>query len=392
MIIDPVFKVTAEGITAPSFDEILDFYKNQARLIFGTDINLDEDTQDGQLLALFALALHNVNAQAIATYNTFSPKTAKGAGLDVVVAVNGLKRKTATHSQADLTIIGQVGTEIKNGIASDSFENKWLLPPLVVIPTKGEITVTATAEKAGAITAEIGAIATISTPTLGWQSVTNRTPAKVGNAEESDAELRARQAYSTALPSVSLWDGIVSSLSNLEGVKRVSGTKNDTDTTDENGIPAHSIAMIVDGGQIEDIGKTIYLKKGEGVGTYGKVKTVYVDETGYPNEIKFNRPEIVNVFVKLTVKPSATFISSVKTEIQERVTAYVNSLPIGVSVNAGRVLASTIKQNGVLDDRFDVEALEMGTHASVLSVQSIPIKWNQAGQCALENVTIEVKE
>lgn len=150
---DPVFKVTEAGISAPSYAEIYEYYKQRMREIFGDEINLDADTQDGQMVAMYALALADVNSQAIAVYNAYNPSTAKGIALDTAVKVNGIQRRSASHSQADLKLIGQAGTHIISGVALDEQENKWLLPEDVVIPPNGEIVVTAIAEDEGNIKA-----------------------------------------------------------------------------------------------------------------------------------------------------------------------------------------------------------------------------------------------
>ena len=393
MISNPVFSVTENGIQAPSYAEILEYFQSQARNIFGQDVNIDADTQDGQLIAIFALALSDVNAQAIATYNQFNPNTAVGVGLDSAVKTNGITRHTATNSTVDLVLIGQAGTVITNGVATDDNENRWLLPEQVVIPVSGEITVTATAEEVGAIEASPNTITQIGTPTLGWQSVNNPTQATVGVAVETDAELRQRQSRSTELPSVSLWEGIIGSLLNLPGVIRVSGVKNDEDDPSPEGVPGHTIAMIVDGGEVDEIGETIFLKKGEGVGTYGSVQTTYVDTYGFPNVIKFSRPTIVNAYVTLTITPSSTYISSVADEIKQRIADYINGLSIGESVNIARVLSSAVKDctTGV-DDRFDVTAITMGEASGSQTAASIPIEWNEAAYCDVDNITVTLNE
>lgn len=393
MISNPVFSVTENGIQAPSYAEILEYFQSQARNIFGQDVNIDADTQDGQLIAIFALALSDVNAQAIATYNQFNPNTAVGVGLDSAVKTNGITRHTATNSTVDLVLIGQAGTVITNGVATDDNENRWLLPEQVVIPVSGEITVTATAEEVGAIEASPNTITQIGTPTLGWQSVNNPTQATVGVAVETDAELRQRQSRSTELPSVSLWEGIIGSLLNLPGVIRVSGVKNDEDDPSPEGVPGHTIAMIVDGGEVDEIGETIFLKKGEGVGTYGSVQTTYIDTYGFPNVIKFSRPTIVNAYVTLTITPSTTYISSVADEIKQRIADYINGLSIGESVNIARVLSSAVKDctTGV-DDRFDVTAITMGEASGSQTAASIPIEWNEAAYCDVDNITVTLNE
>ena len=393
MISNPVFTVSENGIQAPSYAEIFEYFQSQAREIFGQDVNIDADTQDGQLIAIFALALSDVNAQAIATYNQFNPNTAVGVGLDSAVKTNGISRHTATNSTVDLVLIGQAGTVITNGVATDDNENRWLLPDQVIIPVSGEITVTATAEEVGAIEASPNTITQIGTPTLGWQSVNNPTSATVGVAVETDVELRQRQSRSTELSSVSLWEGIIASLLNLEGVTRVSGVKNDEDATSDEGVPCHTIAMIVDGGDVNEIGKTIFLKKGEGVGTFGTTQTTYIDTYGFPNVIKFSRPTIVNAYVTLTITPSSTYISTVSDEIKQRIADYINSLAIGESVNIARVLSSAVKDctTGV-DDRFDVTAIVMGEASGSQTAASIPIEWNEAATCDVENITVNLNE
>lgn len=393
MISNPVFTVSENGIQAPSYAEIFEYFQSKAREIFGQDVNLDADTQDGQLIAIFALALSDVNAQAIATYNQFNPNTAVGVGLDSAVKTNGITRHTATNSTVDLGLIGQAGTVITNGVATDDNENRWLLPEQVVIPVSGEITITAIAEEVGAIEASPNTITQIGTPTLGWQSVNNPTQATVGVAVETDAELRQRQSRSTELPSVSLWEGIIGSLLNLPGVIRVSGVKNDEDDPSPEGVPGHTIAMIVDGGEVDEIGETIFLKKGEGVGTYGSVQTTYIDTYGFPNVIKFSRPTIVNAYVTLTITPSTTYISSVADEIKQRIADYINGLSIGESVNIARVLSSAVKDctTGV-DDRFDVTAITMGEASGSQTAASIPIEWNEAAYCDVDNITVTLNE
>ena len=61
-----VFEVTQNGITAPAFDEVLEYFQGKAREIFGSDIVITPDSADGQLIAIFAQAVADVNAQAVA--------------------------------------------------------------------------------------------------------------------------------------------------------------------------------------------------------------------------------------------------------------------------------------------------------------------------------------
>ena len=62
---------------------------------YGSDAVLTPDSQDGQLLAVFAQAIYDNGQALIAIYNSFSPATAQGAGLSSLVKINGLARDVA---------------------------------------------------------------------------------------------------------------------------------------------------------------------------------------------------------------------------------------------------------------------------------------------------------
>ena len=387
-ITDPVFTVSENGIAAPTYDEILDYFKEQARQIFGADIVLDNDSQDGQLLSIVAAALSDVNAQAIATYNAFNPQTAKGSALDSVVKVNGLTRREATHSQVDLRIVGQAGTQIQNGMALDAFDNRWLLPDSVVIPISGEVTVRATAEKLGAIEAEANTVTKIGTPTLGWQTVSNPAAAIAGIAIETDAELQSRQAESTSREAVSLWEAIVASLYEVDDVVRVSGVHNDTGTTDADGIPAHSIALVVDGGDVQEIAETIWKKKGEGVATFGDIRQDITDEFSNDYPVYFSRPTIKQIAVTITISQDHGYTTQKLPIIKQRIADFINALPIGEDVNLVRVLTSAVTANGVIDTTFKVTAITIGVVGETQAQQPVVIAWAEAAACDVDDIEI----
>jgi len=236
--------VDANGISAPQFSDVLAYLQDQYRAIYGADVYLGNDSQDGQFLGVIAAAINDVNAAAVAVYNSFSPMTAQGNGLSSNVKLNGISRLVPTNSTVDVTIVGVAGTEIANGIVSDTNRNKWNLPALVSIPLGGTVTVTATCQSLGAVAAQPGTVTKIETPTFGWQTVTNTAAAALGQPVETDAELRARQSKSVATPSQTVFEGIVGSVANIAGVNRIAGYENDTDATDSNGVPAHTIAIV----------------------------------------------------------------------------------------------------------------------------------------------------
>lgn len=386
-ISSPVFQITADGFKAPGYSEIFDYFKSKAQEIFGTDINLDSDTQDGQLLAIFALAISDVNSAAQSLYWAYNPNTATGIALDSAVKTNGISRRVATHSQVDLKIVGQAGTVITNGTAIDTAGNKWLLPATVTIPLSGEVTATATAEKTGSVTAAAGSITRIGTPTLGWQTVTNDDPATAGTAVESDAELRARQALSTMQPNTGLWDGIIGSVRQIDGVTSVSGRHNDTGTTSDDGIPAHTIALVVDGGDATEIAEVIYAKKSQGVSTYGSTKTQYIDTLGNVAEVDFSRSTPVSIAVVITLRATETWLSTNEDDVKARVSEYISGLEIGAKVDIMKVVAAIVRETTTTyDGDFYLESVTLnGKQASV------SIAWNEKATVSAETITVNVE-
>src|SRR5581483_3778628 len=99
-------QIGPDGISAPDYADIFRQLQNAFWSIYGTDANLAADSQDGQMIAIFAQAIYDANQLAIKTYNDFSPATAQGAGLSSVVKTNGLARQVASRSTAVVTITG----------------------------------------------------------------------------------------------------------------------------------------------------------------------------------------------------------------------------------------------------------------------------------------------
>lgn len=168
--------VTAQGISAPDYQTILETLTSYFRQIYGSDAYLEPDSKDGQMVALVALAVHDANNTAIEIYNSFSPTTAQAAALSSNVKINGITRKVATNSTADLLLTGTAGTTITNGSARDKNGIIWNFPASVAIGVDGTVLVTATCANSGSVAAMAGTITTINTPTRGWVSVLDVHP------------------------------------------------------------------------------------------------------------------------------------------------------------------------------------------------------------------------
>lgn len=352
--------IDTAGLHIPSYLDIRDSLIDDFKQIYGQDIYLDNDSQDYQMISAFALKTYDTMQMLQIIYNNRSPKTAVGSALDGVIKTNGIKRKSASYSTCVLTLTGATGTTIRNGIIEDAANVKWLLPELVTM-NENPYKVTAICKEIGMIEAVPGSITKIMTPTKGWISVVNDVPAVTGAPIETDEEVRLRQSISVANPSKTLLDGAIGGIASVAGVRRYKVYENDTNLTDENGIPGHTIAAVVEGGLDAEVAEQIYIRKGIGGGTYGDITTEYTHMDGLVNVVRFSRPSYVTVNVELSIKRMAGYTEETKRQILMRVQGYLESLDIGNYVVVSSVWAAALSVLQALNrPSFSVQVVKIG--------------------------------
>lgn len=384
--------VTSSGISAPDYQTILSTVTEYFQQIYGTDAYLEPDSKDGQMVALVALAVHDANNTAIQVYNSFSPSSGMTDALTRNVKINGIARKAATNSTVDVTLTGTAGTTITNGSVKDANGIIWNLPTSVTIDVGGSVTVTATCANSGAVAAVAGSITKINTPTRGWTSVSNASAATVGSAAETDAQLRVRQAQSVAIPALTPFDAVDGAIANVTGVTRHKLYENDTGAVNSDGIPAHSIAAIVDGGDVTDIAQTIRGKKGQGVATYGSTTVTVPDKYDNPHAISFSRSTDVPIYVAITLKVFTGYTTQIGEQIKQAIADYINSLKIGDDVLLSRIYspANLGVVSGGNAKYYDINALTIGKSASSQAAANIVIAFNESASCSTANIALTV--
>jgi uncharacterized phage protein gp47/JayE len=376
------------GISAPTFADILAYLKTTYQGIFGADVYLGNDSQDGQWIAALAQAFADCNAATVAAYNAFSPATAQGAGLSSVVKINGLRRLVATASTCTVSVGGVAGTVIANGQAVDVNGNVWALPATVTIPGGGTIDVLATAVVLGAINAAPSTITGIQTPSFGWQTVTNSGAATAGQPVESDAALRVRQAQSVELPSQTIFDGIWSLIETVPNVTRVRGYENNTSSPDVNGVPAYSLAFIVEGGAALAIETAIASKIPPGIPTYGSTSGTITDSFGSTRVIDFSVATPAVIHLAITVKQLAGYSAVVGVAIQNAIQAYIDGLPIGVNVSYTAMFLAAYQALQQYPGTYGINSLTLAKNSGGAAAADVTINWNEAPTNIIANTVL----
>jgi uncharacterized phage protein gp47/JayE len=378
--------VDANGISAPTYDQILQSLQESMQAIYGTDIYIAPDSQDGQLLALTALAQHDSNQASIAVYRSFSPTYSQGTALSANVKLNGIARKQASFSTALGDVVGQAGTTINGGIVKDDNGNLWNLPDTVTIPAAGTINVQVIAQDPGSLVAAAGAISTIYNPQLGWQSFLSTVDATQGQPIETDATLRTRQRAAASLPAQSPLAGLLAALQDLDGVTEAAVYENDTAIVDANGLAAHSIAAVVNGGTLDDIARTIGQKKTLGAALNGTQAHDYLDPvTGRLYTINWYPLTQVPITVEITLTSISGYNSAIALAIQQSVADFVNALAIGEDVQLNRLYLPAYLNGGSDGQTYKITALTIN-----LAGADIAIAFNAAASLDPTAVAITV--
>ena len=389
------------GFHYPTYQDIVDDLVAGAKSIFGDDIYLENDSADYQLISIFALKTYDTLQGIAMAYNSRSPMTAVGVGLDAVVKINGIARKAGSRSTADVVITGTPYTQIVNGSVKDSSDVIWNLPATVSIPTSGTVTVTATCSQTGPVAAAANEINKINTPTYGWLTVTNPAAAVPGEDTETDAELRVRQTASVAGPSQTMLAGTYAAIAAIDNVQRLAVYENDTSLSEPDysdpdnvinpyGLPAHSVTCVVEGGDAGTIADAILRHKGIGCYTNGDVLTTITDAGGYANIIRFYRPTMVPIYVNVTLTPyPPEYVRTMQDDVKQAIYEYLTGFDIAADVSVSLLAGVAASANPDMKrPAFGVASVQIGTAAGALGTADIAIDYNEVAEIELDHITV----
>lgn len=383
--------IDKEGIHIPTYSDIKNRLIEDAKSIFGQDIYLDNDSQDYQFIATVSEKIYDAFQMSEQVYNNRAPNTAIGVGLDGVIKINGIKRKSAVYSTCKVTLIGEVNTEIKNGIVVDKGGVKWSLPSNLVIPEIGMLDVIATCVIPGPVVANPGDIDRILNPVYGWGSVHNLEGAKIGSLVEDDSRLRVRQSQSTAQASLTILEGTRGSVAQIEGVTRSELYENDTNEVDELGLPPHSITIVAEGGDSKLIAKAIHHHKGPGCYTNGDVIRSITDEKGQVTPIRFFRPEYIDIDVRVKVKSLNSYTTETTESIKNNLQTYLNSMDIGTDLSLSSLWGASLQaMPNLTSPLFSILSLTAARLGELQSTEDITLSFKEVCRGNSDNIIVEV--
>lgn len=322
--------IVETGVIVPDTADTLATVQAEFRTAFGDDLDVSPETPQGVLIVAETEARDAVARNNADLANQINPNFAGGVFLDAIWALTGGQRVKATPTLVrGVVMAGVPGTIVPAG-ARASLGTNGALFELVssAVLTAGSATGDFQAVDAGAIAVSSGALNTIATSVLGWETVTNPTAGETGLDGESDIAARTRRRQTLALQGVALPEAIVSGLYTVDGVKSLAFRENVTPSTitiDTVSLVAHSVYACVDGGSDNDVALMLLRKKSLGAGWNGTT-TVNVTEpySGQVYAVKFSRPDIIQIYVRVTVVLNGAAYPDVPGLVRQAMIAYAN--------------------------------------------------------------------
>lgn len=387
--------INSSGVIVPDTEDIQSEVEQEYKDVFGEDLDVTPETPQGRLIELDTRLRSEVLQCAANIANVINPNLSYGVFLDAIAALTGCIRKQATKSEVSAVLTGTPGTTVPANSLATTVDSStiWYLSEDVVLGEDGTAVVKFYSQDYGEIPLEAGALNTIKTGVLGWETVRNPAPATIGQNRETDSQLKERR-IGTLFRGRSFTGDILSKLYDISGVKSVdiyNNYKLNPVTIKGVTIEAKSVFVCVYGGNDQDIGMALHMSTAPGCGYTGNTTVTVTDPwCNHEYEVSFHRPTEIAIDVKVYVKVD-TGTGDVTGAIKQAIMDYqdglvenINGLQIGVGVSPFEIASAiNIRVPGVF-----VQQVQIAKHGLTLSTNSIDVTMAEIARIAVENITV----
>lgn len=366
------YGLTSHGFVRKTLDEIKADINNRILADIDPTMDVTSSSPIGQIVGIFADKLAQAWELLEAVYASQYPDSATRMSLTRVAAITGTEREGATKSQVELTLNVDGGVTLPAGqiVAVDGNPDARFVTTTELVTPVGpadDYVLTGEGEEAGPIAANAGTITVIVTPVTGWNSVTNVAAADPGALEEEDVDLRIRRQDELRAQGTTPLDAIRADMleedaaADWPGVDQCTVFQNVMDATDADGLPPHSVEVVVSDNDVtitDDIIRArIFSLVAAGIRAFGTLAGLVTDTFGYDHTVAFTRAEEVLVWIEVdvTIDPQL-YPADGDDQIVTAVNAVGLDYRIGGDVVARRFVAAAYTVAGVVD----VPAVRLG--------------------------------
>ncbi len=410
-----VYGLTETGFVPKTLQVVREDINAAMRAVFGASIDLGDRSIIGQIVGIISERIASLWDLTQAVSVSQDPDSATGAALDALCILTGTFRTPASYSVASATLTGtpttvvpalsQISTDstdllfetiedatigtttawaaltayavgdirtssaqvyyrntagTSGGVGGPSHETRdedilgfaddsnwtWLGAGT------GHIVTDAKAVTTGEVVASAYDLSTIETAVSGWDGVTNLLDAELGRGEATDAELRVLRELELSGIGNSTPDAIRAALLEIADVTAATVFYNNTDVTDGDGIPPHSVEALVRDGEDQDIWDVLFNNVAAGIRTYGNGSAdgTSTDDEGTVHDVSFTRPTPRPIYIDIVlVKDPALYPADGDVQVAEAIVEWGDVQATGKNAVMSAISARAFSIAGVLD-------------------------------------------
>lgn len=369
-------------------DDILSEYQSLFKTIFG-DINTDPSTPQGQIIT----SLTQIDLATISYLENLANAFFFGGSGDFLDKwawnLYRVTRKQGTPSSVMVKITGRPNTDIPSDFTiSDGSEN-YIIEAPTRIGENGEVIAKFNNIAINDFVAKANTITQIVTNIDGVERVNNENNATQAIFRETDAELFNRCLYFGSTATNSSFRSILANVAQVKGVNRIAGAENVANQNKIiNGVELtpHSICIVVDGGEAQEIAEAIQRSRATGCDMVGDIEIpLYIDKQKYI--YRFYRPKMVAIKVKVTISQSNSGLIRADFEkiTKEALSNFINNLDIAKTITQPLLSNALIK---IVGSDFNIDDLQFSKKSENLAYSPINLKLNEIATISLDDIEV----
>jgi hypothetical protein len=411
----PLPTFTPTGLVTASEQDVLNGVLADyvaAFAVSGMTLSPELTTPQGQLASSQSFMVAAFQALLKQMIANVDPMTSDGVFQDALGRIYFLTRQAATFATVQATVTGTPGATLPAGSQAQSGDGSiWATTGDVVYNGSSIATANFQALVSGSVpTAAINDLRIYQT-VPNWQAVSNSAPSVPGQDVENRVEFETRRAASVSIGGEGTAESVRAAIANVTGVSDLYVYNNGTDSpvtygTTSYPIPAHSVAIVVTGGQDVDIANAIQSKLDCGCGMapsagLGTATTYTIQDTvnysaPYPTYIyRWVRPLSKQVYITVNVANISTLPSNYITQVQTAVAAaFANGFTDGANIMiprariGGQIIATEFSAPILALGNITPVTIYIGFTAMPVSGASVTMGVDQQPLCPLLNVTV----
>lgn len=320
--------------------------------IFGPKLDTTAGRPAGQMIDTIAALVADKDAQLLFLSQQLNPNLNGGVWQDAVAKIYFLTRKPALATQVVCECRGLPGTVVAGSARATTGAILNTVAP-VTIPAEGVAFVAFAVSVTGPVVIPAGSVTQVLTAVPGWDSIDNVSPGVTGRDVEDRQDFRARRDASVARNSQGRAVSIEGAIADIPTVLDCIVLENDTTAPrliQGVTVAAHTFAIVVQGGSLEEIARAIYGKKDGGAATQGgtEVSCSIPSIPGVVFTYNIQRPATPPVDFVATVQRTAVTPADVVARVQKAITDQFTGVgayqPAGIGdpVYAGKYYAGAV--------------------------------------------------